>query len=157
MDSISSLLDDVYDRVGTPNMPARRTPANGANVGRDFRSLFQQSDVGSVTRAVRDSVAYSAVEPGHSIPKYPELKLGPKLGRTIAVDPTRGVDVNTAFSMMEAQVSRNNIKHDQRIQKFHIRRGQMRKIVKSKRWRKLFKASFDVTVLRCMELKRQGW
>ncbi|KAK2836869.1 hypothetical protein FQN49_006645 [Arthroderma sp. PD_2] len=157
VNSISSLLDDVYDRVGTGAEAGGPGQRGHRNVGPEFRSLFQRSDVGSVTRAVRDSVAYSANEVGHSVPTYPELRLNPKLGRTVAVDPTRGVDVNSAFAMMESQVGRNSVRYDSVTQRFHIRRGQKRKMLRGKRWRVLFKRSFVATVNRCMELKRQGW
>ncbi|EFR05076.1 hypothetical protein MGYG_08085 [Nannizzia gypsea CBS 118893] len=151
VDSISNLLDDVYDRVGSSNSPS------SSNVTAGFRNLFQNADVGRVTRAVRDSVANNTNEGGRAVPRYPELKLTPKLGRTIAVDPSRGIDVTGAFSMMEAQVARNKIKADERAQRHHLRKGRKRKAAKSKLWRALFKKSFQVQVARCMELKRQGW
>ncbi|EEQ31754.1 hypothetical protein McanMca71_007059 [Microsporum canis] len=157
VDSISNLLDDVYDRVGTSNQPGRPGQGGRQNVATAFRSLFQNSDVGSITRAVHDTVANNSTQGERAVPRYPGLKLGPKLGRTVAVDPSRGVDVNQAFAMMEAQVARNKIRADQNAQRFHIRRGKKRKILKSKRWRILFKKSFQATVARCMELKRQGW
>ncbi|EGD95196.1 hypothetical protein TESG_02688 [Trichophyton tonsurans CBS 112818] len=151
VDSISNLLDDVYERVGSSN------PPSNSNVTAGFRNLFQNADVGRVTRAVRDSVANNSNEGGRAVPRYPELKLGPKLGRTIAVDPSRGIDATTAFSMLEGQVARNKVRSDQMAQRFHLRRGRKRKATKSRLWRDLFKRSFKVQVARCMELKRQGW
>lgn len=85
------------------------------------------------------------------------MRLGPELGRTVAVDPKAGVDVATAFQMMETRVRRNKVKSMMMKQRFHVRRGQLKKQLRMERWQKLFKMSFQHTVRRCEKLRKQGW
>ncbi|KAK2731786.1 hypothetical protein FQN57_003166 [Myotisia sp. PD_48] len=154
---ISDLLRNI--RPGG-SQHLRSQPATGRQaVASEFRSLFGPKSGYSeqVMRNVRNAV-YSPLDRSKStLPKFPGLRLNPSLGRTVAVDPRKGIEVASAISLMESQCARNKIRSDEREQKFHIRKGQKRKILKSQRWRKLFKSSFQATVARCMELKRQGW
>ncbi|EEH44164.1 uncharacterized protein PADG_00453 [Paracoccidioides brasiliensis Pb18] len=85
------------------------------------------------------------------------LRLGPELGRSVSVDPNAGIDVAAAFQMMETRVRRNRVKSMMMKQRFHVRRGQLKKELRRERWRRLFKMSFQHTLRRCEQLRKQGW
>ena len=85
----------------------------------------------------------------------PLLRLKPTLGRTIECGS--GFDVTRAFRMMESLCSRNNVKRDMQSQRFHVRRGQLKKNMKMIRWRKLFKEGFLDECERIRRMRRQGW
>lgn len=87
----------------------------------------------------------------------PELRLSPSLGRTVAVDHVRGFDAARAIGKLESLCAANKVRIQEKEQRFHIRRGQMRKNLRSRRWRATFKFSFQKTIERCMQLRRQGW
>lgn len=107
----------------------------------------------TLTRSVADS---ALTESNRSVPRV-ELKLGPSLGRQVHVEPDRGFDLASALRAMNGACSQNRIPQQQRRQKFHIRRGQLRKNLKMERWRKLFKFSFDHTVSKIQRMRAQGW
>ena len=81
----------------------------------------------------------------------------PAVGRTIEVQPDRGVDVGRALRNLDMTCSVNRVRLDQSRQRFHERPGMKRKRLKSERWRKMFKQSFRATVMRVMEMRRKGW
>ena len=85
----------------------------------------------------------------------PALRLKPSLGRTVNV--SGNFDVTRAFRTLEAACNRNNIKRDVHKQRFHVRRGQLKKQLKSERWRKLFKEGFLAECNRVRRMRRQGW
>ncbi|OJJ81620.1 mitochondrial 37S ribosomal protein bS21m [Aspergillus glaucus CBS 516.65] len=86
-----------------------------------------------------------------------ELKLGPSLGRQVHVEPEKGYDLEAALRTLNAACFQNKILQTQRRQKFHVRRGQMRKNMRMERWRKLFKFSFVNTVTKIQKMRSQGW
>lgn len=86
-----------------------------------------------------------------------ELKLGPSLGRQVHVEPEKGYDLEAAMRTLNAACMQNKILQTQRRQKFHVRRGQMRKNLRMERWRKLFKFSFTHTVTKIQKMRAQGW
>ena len=85
----------------------------------------------------------------------PALRLKPSLGRT--VDISGNFDVTRAFRSLEAACSRNSVKRDVQKQRFHVRRGQLKKQLKMERWRKLFKEGFLAECDRVRKMRRQGW
>ena len=85
----------------------------------------------------------------------PSLRLKPTLGRTIEVGA--GYDVTRAFRMMESLCARNGVRKDMQSQRFHIRRGQLKKNMRILRWRKLFKEGFLKECERVRRMRRQGW
>ena len=85
----------------------------------------------------------------------PALRLKPSLGRT--VDVSGNFDVTRAFRSLEAACSRNSVKRDLQKQRFHVRRGQLKKQLKMERWRKLFKEGFLAECDRVRKMRRQGW
>ena len=85
----------------------------------------------------------------------PSLRLKASLGRT--VDVTGNFDVNRAFRSLEAACNRNKIKQDMNKQKFHVRRGMLKKQLKMSRWRTLFKEGFLNECDKVRRMRRQGW
>lgn len=86
-----------------------------------------------------------------------ELKLGPTLGRQVHVEPERGVDLAAAIRNLGITVSANKIKQQSFQQKFHTRKGMVRKEQRRTRWRKLFRFSFQETVKKIQRMQAQGW
>jgi hypothetical protein len=84
-----------------------------------------------------------------------QLRLKPELGRTVEV--TTAGELTRAFRSLEAKCSRNGVRSDSFDQKFHVRRGQMRKNVRIKRWRKMFMDGFLEECKRVRRMRRQGW
>lgn len=85
------------------------------------------------------------------------LKLGPALGREISIEPDRGNDLSSALRMLAARLGQSRLKKMVKDQKFHVRKGQLRKEKRSARWRKLFKFSFQDTLRRVEKMRAQGW
>lgn len=88
---------------------------------------------------------------------FSSLRVSPTLGKSIAVDPARNRDAGSAISMLEARLARNKLKLTVKENRFHVRRGQRRKNIRSVRWKRLFSAAFRSTVQRCEKLRAQGW
>ncbi|KAJ5963716.1 Ribosomal protein S21 [Penicillium vulpinum] len=86
-----------------------------------------------------------------------ELKLGPTLGRQALVEPERGTDLGGALRKLQATLSQNSVRNDAHAQKFHVRKGMVRKQKKMQRWKKLFKFSFQGTVKKIQRMQAQGW
>lgn len=85
------------------------------------------------------------------------VRLPPNVGRLVAVDEKRGIDVARAFHMMEAQCSRNRVRRSFALQRFYERPGLKRKRLKHERWIKRFKENFKGTVQMVQKMKKQGW
>ena len=85
------------------------------------------------------------------------IRSRPTVGRTIEVYQEGGQHVAGALKKLDILCSVNRIRSDQSRQRFHERPGMKRKRLKSERWRRLFKASFKMTVARVQEMRRKGW
>lgn len=142
-------VTDALDRIFEPNNSGNTAQSIFSN---EIPPLPRHRGGNDIVRDVRKSVAYSPI-PREKV----DLRLSPSLGRTVAVDEKRGVDLNRAFRVMEMNCNRNGVRRQLREQKFHVRRGQKEKELKWARWRKLFKYSFQHTARRCMRLRAQGW
>ncbi|PGH16725.1 hypothetical protein AJ79_01598 [Helicocarpus griseus UAMH5409] len=138
LDQVTSILNDLKPR----------SPRTANNIFDPRHS--RETDM---YRKVRDAMGQSQKS---RVPPV-NLRLGPELGRTIAVDTKAGVSVATAFQMMESRVRKNRVKNMLMNQRFHVRRGQRKKQLRRERWQKLFKFSFQHTVARCEKLRKQGW
>lgn len=92
-----------------------------------------------------------------SMIKTVPMKLGPKLGRQIMVQNDRGMDCASAIRSLEVSCRSNDLRRQEANQRFHVRRGQARKNLRIRRWRKLFKFSFLETVKRIDRMRDQGW
>lgn len=85
----------------------------------------------------------------------PIIRLSSSIGKQ--VDVTGYTDVTRAFQRMEAICSRNRVRADVRSQRFHIRKGMLRKNLRIIRWRKLFKEGFVAECARVQKMRKQGW
>ena len=81
----------------------------------------------------------------------------PALGRTIEVEPTKGIDFGQALRKLDILLATNKVRSEQRRQKFHERPGLKRKRLKSERYRAYFKSAFTAAVARVKMMKSQGW
>lgn len=86
-----------------------------------------------------------------------EMKLGPTLGRQIPVEPERGIDLGAALRKLGQTIGQNRVRQDSASQRFHVRKGMVRKQKKMQRWKKLFKVSFQDTVGKIQRMQAQGW
>jgi Ribosomal protein S21 len=85
------------------------------------------------------------------------LRLTPMLGRTLAVEPGIGRDLQASLKALEVRNGLNKVKSDNMEQRHHVRRGQAKKVLASKRWRALFMKGFLREVARVVRMRRQGW
>lgn len=130
--------------------------------------LGKRRDVPSSQRRVFSDALSRAVGQGtaggyrlRSRPPLPtrkvELKLGPTLGRQAHVQPERGTDLASALRKLQITIAQNKIKQEANAQRFHVRKGMVRKQKKMQRWKKLFKFSFQATVQKIQRMQAQGW
>lgn len=126
--------------------------SRGGNSAARQQQQNQRNIVDSITSSI------DSAEPP-STPRFrtTPLKLGTKLGRQVLVSADRGTDVAAAIRQVQINCAVNGIRRQAALQKFHVRRGQRRKDLKSQRWRKLFKFSFDETVKKIQRMRDQGW
>ena len=83
--------------------------------------------------------------------------MGPTSGRSVAVDPARGMELGKAMRRVDTMLRDNKVRRDFMKQRFHVRKGQVRKDLKRERWRRQFKESFSAAVGRVMKMQAQGW
>ena len=157
-DSTLSTLDKLW------NLYARESAAerDAANINRSGSSAPGESEDAKRQRrelsmSIQDRLNESdAAWAKRNRPAVrPALRLKPSLGRT--VDVSGNFDVTRAFRSLEAACSRNSVKRDLQKQRFHVRRGQLKKQLKMERWRKLFKEGFLAECDRVRKMRRQGW
>lgn len=86
-----------------------------------------------------------------------QLHLGPSVGRSVLVEPQRGIDLGRSFRNLDINCFRNNVKADFMRQRFHERPGLKRKRLRTVRWRKRFKEGFRAMVSKVEEMRRSGW
>ncbi|KAA8650501.1 hypothetical protein EYZ11_003280 [Aspergillus tanneri] len=148
----SSDFDQILDKLNINN-------SSGGSSNQDSSTPKQQQsgpvpDSLSLSRAVGMSAETDSYRLTLS---RPELKLGPTLGRQVLVEPEKGIDLASSLRILNSTCSTNRVKQQSIQQKFHVRRGQVRKNLRMQRWRKLFKYSFKQTVSRIQRMRAQGW
>ncbi|KAG5926855.1 hypothetical protein E4U42_002906 [Claviceps africana] len=92
---------------------------------------------------------------------YPRVRTEAVVGRTVFIKdrvaqqsaPSAAVAVRVLDKLCRDQ----KIKNKYHSQKFHERKGLMKKRLRRERWRARFKEGFKAVVTRVVELKRQGW
>lgn len=145
-------FDDILNQLnlGSRNQPKSETPAGGSR---------RRGAPDSVSRTVAGSVGSQAWkdQSAQLASRKTELKLGPTLGRQVHVEPERGVDLAAAIRNLQMTVNQNKIKAQSFEQKFHVRKGMVRKQQRRTRWRKLFRFSFQETVKKIQRMQAQGW
>ncbi|KAH8432188.1 mitochondrial 37S ribosomal protein bS21m [Aspergillus melleus] len=156
-DSGASDFDQILDKLNINNAaPKSQNPyastTSGATQQRTGSDGSSNNDGAlAVSRAL--NAATSPVVPLRKV----ALKLGPSLGRQVHVEPERGMDLASSLRVLQSTCNQNKVKQDTYTQKFHVRRGQVRKDLRVQRWRKLFKYSFQRTVARIDRMRAQGW
>ena len=135
-----SSVDDLLEGMVNRSAGEHRRRATSSYNSSDIYDMFS-GDSGQPTLT-------KEAEPVH---------LPPNVGRLVAVDDKRGVDVARAFRTMEIQCNRNRVKRSFAQQRFHERPGLKRKRLKNERWIKRFKENFKGTVQLVQKMKKQGW
>ena len=135
--------------------PGDSSTTNG-DLSQATASLFpRRNDLGkNVTQQVSQTLRGRDLAQTRSREEDVLLRLKPTLGRTRTV---AGGDLQASIAYLEATCRRNSVKVQSRQQLIYTRRGQVRKLVKSSRWRKAFKAGFVAEVARIQKMRRQGW
>ena len=90
-------------------------------------------------------------------PSTRTVRSRPTVGRTIDLNPDRGIDFGRGLNLLQGRIARDKIPQFLAKQRFHERAGLKRKRLKSERWRKYFKQGFDAMVTRVKQMKAQGW
>ncbi|PYI05240.1 hypothetical protein BO78DRAFT_398381 [Aspergillus sclerotiicarbonarius CBS 121057] len=159
----------------TPNQPQTQPPAAAT----DFDQILHKLNINSTNNNTNSTPSANEQAPGSRVFNDPlsvsravglsaetenlrslrrvDLKLGPKLGRQIQVEPERGMDLPAALRSLTAVLNQNKVRASVQAQRFHVRKGQLRKTLRVKRWRNLFKFSFGATVKRIQKIRAQGW
>ncbi|CAI7670330.1 unnamed protein product [Penicillium palitans] len=138
-------FDDILSRLDL-SKPREATSAQ--------RRIFSDS----LSRAVGEGAqsSYRARSRAPLPARKVELKLGPTLGRQAHVEPERGTDLGGALRKLQVTLSQNRVRADAHEQRFHVRKGMVRKQKKMERWKKLFKFSFQGTVKKIQRMQAQG-
>ena len=155
------LAESSYDMIDTAFRNTRKHEPVKRYQGLAEKMLYPpaqvQDDAGRPANLSRD--AYRALESTKNTVKRAKrtVRSRPTVGRTIEVEPHRGIDVGRALRNLDIACSVNRVKQDMFRQRFHERPGLKRKRLKSERWRKMFMQSFKATVMRVREMRRKGW
>jgi hypothetical protein len=91
----------------------------------------------------------------NNVNKEAAVRLTSSIGKTIEI--TGSTDLTRAFQRMEMVCSRNGVRRDFQSQRFHVRRGLLKKQMRMIRWRNLFKEGFIAECGRVRRMRRQGW
>lgn len=83
------------------------------------------------------------------------INFSPSSGREVFI--SQKTNLIKAFRLVEITCSRNRVRREANMQRFHERPGLRRKRLKSQRWRERFLGGFKATVERVQELRGQGW
>jgi small subunit ribosomal protein MRP21 len=158
---ISSILDGASNNAQATSSPARAQLEADKQSNRSSMDDLMAGLLGPSTGGKRD-IAGSLNPRGNRsgpppVPQPAPMKLGPVLGRTVYVDNARGTDVARAFRGLDISCSRNKVRRDFQIQRFHERGGTKRKRLHSERWRRRFKVGFQAAVKRVLKMRKQGW
>jgi small subunit ribosomal protein MRP21 len=129
--NLSSIFEKLYDKPSNQNMNARLAASDAAYM----------------------SAAYTSK--GMSSSSTAPLRLKPSLGRTLEV--YTGMDVTAALRKLEVTCARNRVRYDFERQRFHVRRGMKKKLMKMQRWRVVFKEGFLAECARVRKMRKQGW
>ena len=168
---ISAKLDELFPPKDNPPPPS----ATAAYVDNAYRSWADKSQAGLTPGSIAGSMLMPgnkdgsrmgqrvnanlfANHPGQSRRRLKRtIRSSPTVGRTVEVEEKAGVDLGRAFQKLARLISDNHVRDDQYLQKYHERPGLKRKRLKHIRWQRLFKAGFQATVQRAIQMRKQGW
>ena len=147
--SSADILENPYkDDIYRPEYESRASRGGSIVSGMHMPGSTMASDVQrAAAKVARDN---EKIIPRNTA----TIKSRPSLGRTVEVTE-RGVAA--ALQQLEAECRRNNLRVDQKRQRFHERPGMKRKRLKSERWRKRFKIAFKATVQKVQDMRKKGW
>jgi hypothetical protein len=166
-DSIADLVDNAFAK------PARTTSQIDTQARRDqipkidaLRSFNSDSPPKTMRGAVlapgtvssafeRTDQAWYDMNQSKNSSRGPTLRLTSSLGKSVEIGGA--FDLTRAFQRMEMICSRNSVRRDVARQRFHVRRGQLKKQLRMERWRRLFKEGFIAECSRVRRMRRQGW
>lgn len=152
--SAEEVAKKTLDRL-VRNVPSASEAAQ-RHIARYESMQVKDDESGAVVRGPRSSM--SRLDDMNAPKLKPiAMKLGTKLGRQVLVQNERGIDCASAIRTLQINCTTNGVRRQANFQKFHVRRGQRRKDLKSQRWRRLFKFSFDETVKKIQRMRNQGW
>ncbi|KAJ5754505.1 hypothetical protein N7533_004048 [Penicillium manginii] len=151
----ASDFDDILNKLDLGNRGTQSTDATNRGRGRRGLADSVSENVASLSASAGKHNQERMAQQLAS--RKMELKLGPTLGRQIHVEPERGVDLAAAIRNLQITCSTNKIKAQSFEQRFHKRKGAVRKEQKRMRWKKLFKFSFQETVKKIQRMQAQGW
>ncbi|PYH39256.1 mitochondrial 37S ribosomal protein bS21m [Aspergillus neoniger CBS 115656] len=150
-------FDQILNKLNFNNTNTTTTTTPGSNAAATPGSTTRAfNDSLSLSRAVGLSAETDGLRTATSLRKI-DLKLGPTLGRQVTVEPERGMDLPAALRSLSTTIGQNKMKQSLMKQKYHVRKGMVRKQLRMQRWRKLFKFSFQATVKRIQKIRGQGW
>ena len=167
---ITDLLDNVFGYKGSPG--PQKSPLSSADlVQKSYEEdiyrpenesrASRQGSISSSMKMPNDASPASTRSTSHAVSaKLPAprntatIKSRPSLGRTVNVT---AAGVARALQVLAREVRDNNVRADQKRQRFHERAGLKRKRLKSERWRKRFQIAFRATVQKVQEMRRKGW
>ncbi|KAL2839554.1 hypothetical protein BJX68DRAFT_197765 [Aspergillus pseudodeflectus] len=134
--SIEGILQEINFNKPTPSTPATSNPSKGDTGADAFASAGAKDLVNPVLKV--------------------NLQLGPTLGRSVHIEPGR-IRLPDAIRILNSRLSQNNVRGDSFTQKHHVRKGLLKKNLRMRRWRKLFKYSFTHTLAKVERMRKQGW
>ena len=85
------------------------------------------------------------------------MRLNPSVGRTVDINPARGMDLARGLKALAINCAINNVRQDAARQRFHERAGLKRKRLKADRWRKKFKLGFKGMIAKVKDMRKKGW
>ncbi|KAF2150946.1 hypothetical protein K461DRAFT_279728 [Myriangium duriaei CBS 260.36] len=163
-DSMDDLLND-FASLGASSSQSRSSQGTGTLSSIRPERKGDHLAMGSLLDPASSSIS-SKLDPrgntnkvlrSQSLPLPLPVRLGPSLGRTVKVNPSRNIDVGRAFRQLEILCRKNQVRNDAARQKFHERPGLKRKRVRSERWRRTFKEGFKGMIALVKKMKKQGW
>ncbi|KAL2800248.1 hypothetical protein BJX66DRAFT_291588 [Aspergillus keveii] len=134
--SIDGILDEMRINKPAPPTPTTNTLSKEHTGADDFARAVAKDSVSSNWKV--------------------NLQLGPTLGRSVHIEPGR-VRLPDAIRILNSRLSQNNVRGDSFTQKHHVRKGLLKKNLRMRRWRKLFKYSFTHTLAKVERMRKQGW
>jgi len=148
--------DDLYGKGGS--IFSRIDPSSTATSNNNTTTTAAGANTFDV-RALLRNLDTPAPGLANAKPVDPILRLKPTLGKTVEIDEGRNFSLTRAFQVLETRINKNgnNVKYDEIKQKFHVRRGQLKKIDRRTRWRIMFKAGFLGECARVRRMIKQGW
>ena len=134
---------------------APRSDRDRRNSSFDTSKMLTPNDPSSL-QSISDSMRSSLVK--RNVPLAPRtIRLSPSVGRSVEVDPNKGVNFAAGLTKLDIILKQNKVKSDFNKQRFHERPGLKRKRLKSERWRRRFKDGFKAIISKVETMRRQGW